>query len=791
MKRIDSNARTISELLANTKYQLDYYQREYSWETKHVTELLDDLSRKFLESYTEGDTLTNVPSYEHYFLGSIIISHSEGQRYIVDGQQRLTTLTLLLIGLYRSLEEGSLKNQVEQCIYSLSGGTEGFNLDVSDWNPIMKHLYPVDKRDDEPFNFSDKQESVRNIAARYNDIEGYFEIQGEAILSFAYWLLENVYLVEIAAYDSRDAYAIFETVNDRGLSLTPADMLRGYLLSNIKDIGRRDRASGIWRKCSQTLKQIGRGEESEAIKTWLRSQHAGSQDSAESVRDFDAIGSEFHRWVQERRYDLGIKSPPDFANFIERDFEFYASWYCRLRNAANSFTDAVEDGLECVYYNAQNNFTLQYPMLLSSLCIEDTEDEILQKIQIVATYLDILIHRRIWNFQDISQRTMADLMPPVIPSIRGKSASELSGILYTRLEAETLPFTNNSVFGLHGGNRRKIFRILARMTEYVGIRSEESSRYLEYVRTGRNRYEIEHIWANHPERHTDEFPHESEFGEYRNRIGGLLLLPKTVNASSGDDLYAKKLGVYSGQNLLAKSLHEQAYKNNPGFRRFRDSSRLNFKPHPEFKKVDLDTRQELYIRLAEQIWNPERLRIIHGAEPEIVSKPESLHGNLVKDDEDDVGTIADPANEDDETEILNPEDEYTSSCTEEISAIGLIKDEIREFYKMESNVTINGFCERIAELLNLIEEKGWSELTFESKKLYCAFYSGSNPVFGAFLYKHPRFVIWMDEEDVVKLKSHCEFKYEPSRRQAIYPDGTTAAQFRPALEFVYRKLRGY
>ena len=75
MKRIDSNARTIRELLANTKYQLDYYQREYSWQRKHVTELLDDLSRVFLGSYIEEDIPKNVPNYDHYFLGSIINYH--------------------------------------------------------------------------------------------------------------------------------------------------------------------------------------------------------------------------------------------------------------------------------------------------------------------------------------------------------------------------------------------------------------------------------------------------------------------------------------------------------------------------------------------------------------------------------------------------------------------------------------------------------------------------------------------------------------------------------------------
>ena len=603
MTRIDSNARTISQLLANTKYQVDYYQREYSWQTEHVTELLDDLSRIFLESYTEGNTLADVPHYNHYFLGSIIISHAEGQRYIVDGQQRLTTLTLLLINLYQSLEDGYLKNQVDQCIYSLSGGTEGFNLDVPEWDHIMEALY---RDTDTPFDESEQSESIENIVLRYNDIADYFEIQESAIPCFVYWLLENVDLVVIEAFDPKDAYAIFETVNDRGLPLTPTNMLRGYLLSNIDDTDRRNRASETWRKQIQKLQNIDKEESTDAIKAWLRSQHA------DSIQDFEQIGSAFHRWVGERDKALGLRSTDGFATFIERDFAFYSDWYHRLRLASRSLTPR----LECVYYNAQNNFTLQYPVLLAPLCVEDTKEVILTKIRTTAMYLDILIHRRIWNFQEIAQRSMAEPMFSVMHAIRGASISELSDTLYKWLKSETPPFASNNLFQLHGGNRRKIFRILARMTDYVGVESGESSRYSDYMRRGKNRYEIEHIWANHLEYHTDEFSHESEFQAYRNRIGGLLLLPKSDNASSGDDPYEKKLGVYSGQSLLAKSLLEQTYRNNPGFRKFRESSGLEFKPHPEFKKADLDARQELYLRLAEQIWNPERMRITHGEEPE-------------------------------------------------------------------------------------------------------------------------------------------------------------------------------
>lgn len=156
-------------------------------------------------------------------------------------------------------------------------------------------------------------------------------------------------------------------------------------------------------------------------------------------------------------------------------------------------------------------------------------------------------------------------------------------------------------------NGPQIHRLLARMTDYLETRSGQASRYVEYAKRGRGGYEIEHIWADHPERHTDEFAHPAEFQEYRNRIGGLLLLPKSFNASYGGLPYAEKREHYAGQNLLARSLHERAYDHNPGFAHFIANSALPFRPLTGFHKVDLDTRQGLYRELAEQIWGPDRL----------------------------------------------------------------------------------------------------------------------------------------------------------------------------------------
>lgn len=229
-------------------------------------------------------------------------------------------------------------------------------------------------------------------------------------------------------------------------------------------------------------------------------------------------------------------------------------------------------------------------------------------VALTASYIDILIHRRVWNWRAIDYSTMQYAMFLVMRDIRGKGVDELASILKDKLDAETETFASNDRFYLHGTNGRQIHRLLARMTEYVETRSGMASRYPEYIqRSGKHGYEIEHVWSDHPEQHTDEFSHPADFAEYRNRVGGLLLLPKSFNASYGDLPYDKKGDHYDSQNLLARSLHENAYDRNPGFLRFVADCKLPFRAHREFKKADLDARQELYRKLAEQIWSRDRL----------------------------------------------------------------------------------------------------------------------------------------------------------------------------------------
>ena len=604
MKEISGDAKNIRALLGGQRFAIDYYQREYRWETKQVTELLDDLCGTFLDNYKEDDDRSAVEQYGRYFLGSVIISDRDGQKYIIDGQQRMTTLTLLLIFIYHLVNE-TQKTQLAELIFTTKFGKESFNLDVPERNACMKAIF-----DGGNITETSQIESVNNIIDRYQDIEDNFpseDITLDSLPYFSDWLIENVYLVEITAYSDNDAYTIFETMNDRGLSLTPTEMLKGYLLANISDIDARNLASKSWTDRVNSLRAITKEEDAYAIRSWLRSQYAETiRDRRKGAvpEDFDLIATEFHRWVRKNEDRIGLNRSEDYARFINDHFEFYAHWYEEIINAAIEF----KTGLEEIYYNAQYNFTLQYPVLLAPLCISDTEEVIYRKLKIVSTYIDILLARRKWNFRSTSYNNLEyNMFRIIIRNIRNKSVEELIEYLSSQLESDDEVFAVQPQFHLRAQYGWAVRLILARLTDYVEISSGRPSKYLELCQTDGDPYQIEHIWANHFERYEDEFDNIYEFESYRNRIGGLLLLPRSFNASFRDAEYSEKAEHYYRQNLLAASLHPNCYEHNPGFIRFIENSGLAFESHTEFKKDDLDKRQQLYLALAEKVWDPERL----------------------------------------------------------------------------------------------------------------------------------------------------------------------------------------
>jgi uncharacterized protein with ParB-like and HNH nuclease domain len=611
MDKIDAKPKTLSELLNLHKYSVDYYQREYKWETQHIAKLLEDLERRFLESYDESHERFQVEKYAHYFIGDIIISSEDDKKFIIDGQQRLTSLTLLLIYIHHKIKEQSNEDSnddnVNNLIASIKYGKWSFNIDVPERVSCLKALY-----EGENLDTSDQSESIINIVARYNDIEERFPdtLKGKALLYFKDWLINNLDIVEITAYSNEDAYIIFETMNDRGLNLTPTEMLKGYLLGNIKEPDSRIQADSVWKKTIKELSELEKNDESDFFKAWLRSKYAKTiraRQKDSTNLDFEAIATNYYKWIRDEKDAIGLVTNSEFIDFIENKFAKFSKYYIRIRRAAETLTQ----GLEYVFYNAHNKFTLQYPLLLAPLCPEDDVKTVDLKINLVAGYIDNLVIHRVINSRTLEYNAMSYMIFNLIKEIRDLDVETLAYKLKTK--ANEMPGTLDKLtnFSLIPNNKRFVHHILARITDHIQQQCGQPTSFPVLVnhKKSRDPYEIEHIWADKYERHKAEFEQPEAFSTWRNYLGGLLLLPRSFNKSFGDKIYEKKLEAYFGQNLLAQSLNQKCYQNNPQFIAYIERTRLPFKAHPEFNKQDLLERTNLYERLFKDIWNLSRFDI--------------------------------------------------------------------------------------------------------------------------------------------------------------------------------------
>lgn len=611
MKEIQAKTRSVRELLSDTKYGIDYYQREYKWQTKQIVELVSDLTTAFLEEYQPQHERKDVASYGHYFLGSIVISKPDEKKQIVDGQQRLTSLTLLLIYLH-NIQKGRSDNvSIENMIFSDVYGEKSFNLDIPERNECMNALF-----DGTPYDAVDQIESIQNLIGRYNDIVEAFPAEianNKALPYFIDWLRNKTQLVEITAFADADAYTIFETMNDRGLSLSNTDMLKGYLLASITDTAKRAEANKeikhwLLSFAKRDSEHDSKESEADFFKAWLRAKYAqGIRERKKGAKpeDFDLIGTEYHRWVRVKEGLIGLNTSDDFNRWVRQDLRFFARVYLELLEAS----ETLKEGLQSVRFNADHGFTQQFQVLLAPLLPSDDDATVKAKLKLTADYLDCWLNRRLWNFKSIDYSTLQYATFLLTKELRNLSLEALRDKLIARLTSDQTEFPLNDQPYLNNWNAKSLHRQLARFTHWLEEQSGQPGRYQEYIiRSGKNAYEIEHLWANHFERHTDEFTHAQEFSAHRNRVGGLVLLPKKINASLNDKSYSDKLEHYQSENLLARSLHPMCYVHNPGFLKLKEETGLPFKAFTEFKKADFDERFSLYKGIAERLWSVDRLK---------------------------------------------------------------------------------------------------------------------------------------------------------------------------------------
>lgn len=313
---IKASEQNLKELFSdNYLFEIPLYQRPYAWTKEQVDELLDDLLNAM-----DRDALSP------YFLGSIVLIKGEAASTsaVVDGQQRLTTLSILFCVL-RDLASGKIQSELDEFVRekgsSLKGTQDRFRLSLRERDRDFFHdniqetgRIPLFLQK-EPATFSDSQKHIfDNTKLLSTELSKLDHARRDSLTKF---IVQQCYLVVVTATDRDSAYRIFSVMNDRGLDLSPTDILKAETIGKIAEPD-QDAYGQKWEDIEDG---IGRD---------------GFRDLFAHIRMI-RLKSKLRRTLQSDFQDYVLQKIDGVA-FIDNTLEPYASVYELLLNASYEST---------------------------------------------------------------------------------------------------------------------------------------------------------------------------------------------------------------------------------------------------------------------------------------------------------------------------------------------------------------------------------------------------------------------------------------------------------------------
>ncbi|MDK3162183.1 DUF262 domain-containing protein [Kamptonema cortianum] len=249
--QLSTSAVTASALFTNGIFRIPPFQREYSWGEDEIKDLCNDLK--------------NGMKKESYFLGLVILIGKDENYTVVDGQQRLTTLSLLAIALCREAERASRESLARSIrnnfLYKIDYETDQekprLNFTDPEDNATYTSLLSGDVHED-----VSKSNANSKLLVAYGQIQKYIRntIRNNAWQQLGEWtkFLDNkVYFATFTHPDENAAYQVFEVINTRGRELTTADLLKNRLLSQIQSTHHQNEVYARWQDVAKSFRQDG------------------------------------------------------------------------------------------------------------------------------------------------------------------------------------------------------------------------------------------------------------------------------------------------------------------------------------------------------------------------------------------------------------------------------------------------------------------------------------------------------------------------------------------------------
>ena len=617
---ISPDKQNIDTLFASTTYYIDFYQRDYKWNKEPVERLLDDIFFKFNLEYASKEKEDLTPSkeivtayYPWYYLNNYVTNVIDGKIFVVDGQQRLTTLTIILIKLYHLCDKfnSDSKEWIERKIVGYSGPKKEF------WMHHVKHIKTLEEllKSDEDLKKVTTSTGItaENIVANYGFVSKWLDdnlTSKHKLETFIFYYLYRLVLINLTV-EQTNVPMVFEVINDRGVKLKPYEILKGKLLGLIDKIDLEQlELNELWDTRVYAVNEQSEDEIDEFFWYFIRARYTDSK------ADFPKVSQvNYHRVIFAEDFNKKLKlknNPAAIKQFLQNEFTYYTALYNKVINYFNTHNAEYPH----VYYNQLNEQDTQFMLILSGCKLNDPQEA--QKIAAISSELDrffsLLRLQRAYDsnrFSEMVWEIIIKIRDSEILNYRPIFDEYILRELNYHNDITTIEKPFNYIYFKDISNKdipsRFVRYFYARLENYlaVGMNLKMKHSFDDLVtKTGAiNGFHIEHILADNAENLSLFNDDEEVFYRERNRLGGLLLLKGKDNISSNDENYKQKLKSYANTLYCNETLREDTYKSKLDLLDLIKRHKLNMKAMPkEFGPAELEERQKLLAQIIRIIW---------------------------------------------------------------------------------------------------------------------------------------------------------------------------------------------
>lgn len=539
---------TVEEVFKESFYEIPAFQREYVWKEPQVSSLLNDaLDALFDEN---GSATTG-----EYFIGSIVAYlEADGVFQLIDGQQRITTLFLVLCAVRdarKALHDTEPMNFLEGMIkdqYQKLDGTTGVRLRLrplyEDAGDVLEALAmgQKSKLDDT----KKMPNSARNMLTAYETASEFlieqFKNDVVSIRKFQAHLTKRVRLVRIQTLGISDALRIFETINDRGVGLNALDLLKNLLFMQVnkEDF---DKLTKTWKEMVHSIEKTGRGEKPlRFLRYFVLANFSDARRNNKPLTEGD-----LYEWLSDHKEKLGItKEPILFAKRLHASAKAYSRF-------------VVEPDFPLSNIYALSGRARQHLIVL--LACQDLPKVPLRVVtaQLERLFVTYVLAQEPTKMLD---SVFADIAPKLGEWIvQHKNKPDFDALLDTWMQLwvnkEIQRLTPRTVTALDrlGLDRKLTCRfLLCRLAQHLEALAASPLGDANIAHF--SKFEVEHVLPNNPSVELREsFDKVSDYDHYKSLMGNLTLLEKSINASLGRDYFSVKQVAYGSSGLfMTKSL---------------------------------------------------------------------------------------------------------------------------------------------------------------------------------------------------------------------------------------------